>query len=142
MLKKYSNISTDITHNRTQNHINYFWVVSFPHQLKREREVKTSMSANYICSYDVKIFSRAHAYKVFPHNIRQQPGNSLSLEVLSLIVKMDFSVFIYCNLLRLGCYSKLSFYVTIISLENHYLPWKQKAMQTKKQRFGIKLSAE
>lgn len=98
MLKKYSNISTDKTHKRTQNPIQYLWVVSFPHQLKREREVNTSMSANYICTYFVKILSRAHAYKVSPHNIRQQPGHILSLQVLSLMVKMDFSVFIYCNL--------------------------------------------
>lgn len=136
MLKKYSNISTDKTHKRTQNPIQYLWVVSFPHQLKREREVNTSISANHICTYFVKILSRAHAYKVSPHNIRQQPGNILSLQVLILMVKMDFSVFIYCNLLRFSCYSKLSFYFTFIYLEKRYLPWKQKAMQTKNRGLG------
>jgi len=102
-----------------------------------EREANTSTSANYICTYYVKTFSRAHAYRVSPHNTRQQPGNSLSVQVLSLTVKMDFSVFICCNLLRLSCYSKLHFYFTFICLENHDLLRKQNAMQTKIKERGL-----
>lgn len=127
-VKKYSNISRDKTCNRTQNHICYLWVISFPCQLKREREANTSTSANYIWTYNVKTFSRAHAYKVSPHNIRQQPGNSFkSASVHPNSGNGFFSIFICCNLLRLSCYWKINFYFTFIYLENHYLLRKQKA---------------